>query len=344
MSMIGCDISQFQGAVNFDQLKTSAGFVFIRAGYTNGSDSQFKRNQSEARRVGIPRGYYWFTYPDRIHNSQADADQFVNTVGELQAGEIMILDFEVGSGDPAYCRDFLNRVRERTGLQPKSCWLYTNQNRTITLNWSPVRDTGYPLWVAYFDNAPNNQINTNGWGYPMKQYTADGRLFGIDGAVDLDIFYGDNLNQYGKEGQVVIQNADNWRGRVNRTVMAFWGRPFTEAEFQSVVGKDTLALLEILGDNPETDNNIHRAQVGQTAISGNWESEIGELSTQLQTTNDKLKEITPKAALSDKLQKQVSDLTKKNQELLKQKTDDTKLLDDTTNIFQRILNRIFKKK
>ena len=72
----------------------------------------------------------------------------------------------------------------------------------------------------------------------------------------------------------IIQNADNWRARVNRTVNAFWGRSFTEAEFQSVVGKDTLTLLEILGDNPETDNNIRRANVGRVAINDKWDQQI----------------------------------------------------------------------
>lgn len=79
----------------------------------------------------------------------------------------------------------------------------------------------------------------------------------------------------------IIQNADNWRARVNRTVNAFWGRSFTEAEFQSVVGKDTLTLLEILGDNPETTNNIHRADVGRVAINDKWDQQIYTLQDQV---------------------------------------------------------------
>lgn len=83
----------------------------------------------------------------------------------------------------------------------------------------------------------------------------------------------------------IIQNADNWRARVNRTVNAFWGRSFTEAEFQSVVGKDTLTLLEILGDNPETDNNIKRANIGRVAINDKWDQQIYGLQDQLKAAN-----------------------------------------------------------
>lgn len=92
----------------------------------------------------------------------------------------------------------------------------------------------------------------------------------------------------------IIQNADNWRGRVNRTVSAFWGRQFTEAEFQSVVGKDTLTLLEILGDNPETDNQIYRAVVGNTAINDNWQGQITNLQNQVNSINAKLVDVQSK--------------------------------------------------
>lgn len=105
------------------------------------------------------------------------------------------------------------------------------------------------------------------------------------------------INTYKEKGDVevaIIQNADNWRARVNRTAIAFWGRPFTEEEFQSVVGRDTLALIEILGDNPETDNEIHRARIGSVAINDAWEKQIYQLQDKVTELESKPPEILEK--------------------------------------------------
>lgn len=192
--MEGCDISYAQGSVNFDQLKSAVDFVIIRAGYTGAVDTQFKRNQAEARRVGLKIGYYWFTYPS---NATTDADQFVSTVGTLQSGEFLVLDYEVSEGGVSYCKAFLDRVKSKTGITP---FLYTNQNHTVTLDWSSVKGT-YPLWVAIYDNNSTATVNTNGWKYIIKQYTADGSLPGIAGAVDLD-YASSDPTKYGKGASV----------------------------------------------------------------------------------------------------------------------------------------------
>lgn len=75
----------------------------------------------------------------------------------------------------------------------------------------------------------------------------------------------------------IIQNSPNFRARCDRTCTAFWGRKLTDDEFASIVGKDTLTFEEILGDNPETDNNIQRAIIGRKAIAEGWEKAKSEL-------------------------------------------------------------------
>jgi GH25 family lysozyme M1 (1,4-beta-N-acetylmuramidase) len=193
-----CDISEYQGTVNFDQLKTAVSAVIIRAGYTGGTDARFVRNRDQARRVGLARGYYWFAYPARA-DASADADRFLSVIGDLWPGEVLVLDYEVTDGGPAWCKQFMDRVQQRTGTKPL---LYTNQNRVVTLDWSAIRNADYGLWVAIFDNDPNADVNTAGWLYAMKQYTADGRLPGVGGPVDLDEFYGtvDTFYKYGYQG------------------------------------------------------------------------------------------------------------------------------------------------
>ncbi len=62
MSIKGLDVSEFQGIIDWDQVK-AAGYQFamIRAGYGFGTlDKQFQRNAAECNRVGLPIGVYWF--------------------------------------------------------------------------------------------------------------------------------------------------------------------------------------------------------------------------------------------------------------------------------------------
>lgn len=92
-----------------------------------------------------------------------------------------------------------------------------------------------------------------------------------------------------KENSVeLIEDAPNWRARVSREFMAHWGRTFTEEEFQGMVGRTMLNLAEILGDNPETDNQISRASTGRQAIDENWQGQINSLQAQLKAAEDAL--------------------------------------------------------
>ena len=64
MSIKGLDVSEFQGIVDWAQVK-GAGYQFamLRAGYGfRTPDQQFRRNAAECNRIGLPAGAYWFCY------------------------------------------------------------------------------------------------------------------------------------------------------------------------------------------------------------------------------------------------------------------------------------------
>ncbi|MEW5938916.1 MAG: GH25 family lysozyme, partial [Chloroflexota bacterium] len=69
---LGPDISFYQNepdtpqGVNFQTLKQGSDFVIIRAGQNLWPDPDFKYNWMEAKKVGLPRGCYWF------YDSRAD--------------------------------------------------------------------------------------------------------------------------------------------------------------------------------------------------------------------------------------------------------------------------------
>lgn len=199
----GVDIADPQGTVDFDQLKASAcQFVVMKAtegvGFTAAT---FARNQAEARRVGIARGYYHFACNDLGNGPEAEADYFLSVVGALEDGELLLLDLET-KNDPAWAKAFLDHVKAKSGV---AALLYTMLSYLVA-DWMPVVAAGYGLWIANPDNDPGSTPSTPWPFVALKQYgTAPASPYaGISTAVDLDVFYGDltQLAKYGQQGGI----------------------------------------------------------------------------------------------------------------------------------------------
>jgi lysozyme len=189
-NVIGVDVSRWQGVVDWDAVSQKAGFAIIKAGGSdNGyyADRQFARNRDEARRLGLPHGYYYYVGGlDPV----AEAEHFARIVGPLQEGEVVVLDYEIDVPNPvAYSWLFLERAEQLLGVKPM---LYTNMKRVWTNDWSPVADHGNSLWGAIYDNDPNSTPATGAWDtITMKQYTSSGRMAGVESThIDMNSFRG----------------------------------------------------------------------------------------------------------------------------------------------------------
>ncbi len=70
-NVIGTDVSFYQDdpqtpqGIDFAKMRQNAEYVIIRAGQNLWTDRDFKVNWREAKRVGLPRGSYWF-YDSRV--------------------------------------------------------------------------------------------------------------------------------------------------------------------------------------------------------------------------------------------------------------------------------------
>ncbi|MBI5870364.1 MAG: glycoside hydrolase family 25 protein [Actinobacteria bacterium] len=185
--MQGIDVSRWQGTIDWDTTYNYTNFAFIKAGGSDEgmyTDSQFERNRDEARRVGIPRGYYYYAGGgDPIQ----EAEHFASLVADLQPGEILAIDLEIDHPDPvAYAWTFLVRTEHLTGSKPL---LYTNMNRVWGYDWHAVVENGNHLWGAIYDGNPQVMPDPGPWpAVAVKQYTSEGTLPGINSNVDLNIF------------------------------------------------------------------------------------------------------------------------------------------------------------
>lgn len=186
----GIDISVYQPSVDFALLKTDADFVIIRASYGVGYiDKCFASHQSQARSVGLLVGYYHYAYP-QYNKPEDEADWFLKTVGSVQEGEILCLDFEENwNGDVVtWCKQFLDRISNR--LNGYKSLIYLNKSLSQRYDWSAV-SSNYNLWAAHYDFDMEKVNFTNQWPkIAIKQYTDSGQVSGINGHVDEDIFFG----------------------------------------------------------------------------------------------------------------------------------------------------------
>lgn len=195
----GTDISDFQEQPDFDRVRAEVDFVLTKATEGVGFTAQtLHRNKSELRRVGLQHGFYHFASGgDPI----AEANYFVNQIGDYQRGELLMLDWEIEHANPPqWSLQWLQRVESLTGTKPL---IYMNSSTAQSFDWSPVVQNNNGLVVANYgadDGSPHNAPGSAGWPFwAIWQYTSRGVLNGIAGNVDLDIFNGDAaaLARYG---------------------------------------------------------------------------------------------------------------------------------------------------
>lgn len=203
--IVGNDISQFQNQIDWDKYKNNSNFVIIRSTFGNGYyDQWFARNRDEARRVGLPVGFYHYCYP-QLNSAKAEAEWFCKALYDLKEGETLYLDFEENyTGDAvAWCKEFLDYVSSNfNGMKPM---IYLNQALVKKYDWSPVVNAGYGLWLASYQEDGVGEIGK--WKFMAMQQTSSSQIVtGIQGNVDRDVFFGtaDILKKYGYKKPVPV--------------------------------------------------------------------------------------------------------------------------------------------
>ncbi len=190
----GIDVSRYQGTIDWELLRNQASvdgeplsFVFVKA--TEGcdlSDPRFAQNFSAARRYGILRGAYHFYRAST--SAKRQAEHFIQHV-KLESGDLPpVLDVEVkpaGVGAEDFRQGILEwmvRVEQHYGVRPI---LYTYHSfRQQYMNDSVFNL--YPYWIAhYYVDSVRYQGPWAFW-----QHSDIGRLPGIKGNVDMNIFNG----------------------------------------------------------------------------------------------------------------------------------------------------------
>ena len=195
MATKGIDISNHNGSINFNAVKNSGiDFAMIRSSYGwFYKDNNAENYARSCEAVGLPYGFYHYSYATNLEQAKIEVDNFLNFVKNFNPTYPLAIDMEdadgwkARNGNPSndmcvqICEYFCKRVEE-AGYY---AMIYAN------LDWfnnrlNDNRLNRYDKWVAQWSSRC-----TYSKPYGMWQYADNGRVNGINGNVDMNYAYKD---------------------------------------------------------------------------------------------------------------------------------------------------------
>ena len=194
-TMIGVDVSAWQGSINFAKAKKDGvEAAIIRLGYGPSSgqlklDSKFKANLKGFKEQNIPVGVYFYSYAKTKEDVKKQAEFIIKNLNGETLDLPIAFDWENWGSYNKYNLSFkdLNDLyltfSEEIQKAGYKSMLYSSAYYLNRL-WDVHNNT----WVAYYTS--NNDFKKE---YMMWQATSKGKVSGISGPVDIDIIYNNKI-------------------------------------------------------------------------------------------------------------------------------------------------------
>lgn len=194
MSVKGIDVSSYQGKPDWMQVRRNGvEFAILRILNSKGKDTSFEHNYSGCAGAEIRRGVYRFSYALTIAQARKEAQEVVEALASRKLEMGVWLDLEwsrqraLGSEKVKEIADAWMKVIRDAGYE---CNIYCNTDWYKNI----CRGLNAKYWIARYPAGDNGSIKESlrpnvgeiGW-----QYSRKGRVPGISGNVDMDIWYGD---------------------------------------------------------------------------------------------------------------------------------------------------------
>ena len=197
--MLGIDVSSHQGAIDWVKVgKTNVEFAMVRMGYrgygdgTLCEDIHWQTNLQGAKENGLKVGVYIFSQAITVKEAQEEAKMVLSLLDGMPLDMPVVFDWETVSDSArtanmtrelliecalAFCREI-----EQAGYQPM---VYFNIDLAVRLlDLLPLQQAGYKLWLAVYTDQMTYPHRIDMW-----QYTDGGRVPGIEGNVDLNLYF-----------------------------------------------------------------------------------------------------------------------------------------------------------
>ena len=190
---IGIDVSKWQGDIDFKKVKDAgATFVMIRVGSQQGVDGEyildpyFKQNIENALANDLKVGVYFYSYANSKKEARKQATWVLDQIKDYELTLPIAFDWECYNsfnqmelslfGLNEVAESFLERVEDKgyDGM------LYGSKNYLNSI-W---KYHDYDVWLAHYTDQTDYDSH-----YVMWQLCQDGRIDGINTAVDINVLY-----------------------------------------------------------------------------------------------------------------------------------------------------------
>ncbi|MGF6375491.1 lysozyme [Clostridiales Family XIII bacterium PM5-7] len=196
-SIAGIDVSFYQKKIDWEQVKASGiEFAIIRVGFRGSKtgelqlDDRFKENIEGAKAAGIDVGVYFFSQAITTEEAIKEARFVLRHIKGKGVEYPVVFDMEPIHGsnrinkltttEKTEIADAFCELIERNGYEPMIYGNPTWLNQHIDLSYL----TKYEVWLAHYAETTDYP-----WQYRIWQYTDRGKVKGIKGRVDLNIYF-----------------------------------------------------------------------------------------------------------------------------------------------------------
>lgn len=210
MEIKGIDVSSYQGKPDWAKVKKAGiNFAILRIHQKNGPDSSFEHNYKGCRTNAIAAGGYKYSYALTEAQALEEAEETLAVLAGRGLDFPVFYDLEWEKqrklGKAAVekiAETFLNRIKKagyKVGIYCNVDW-YQNVLTTKLKN--------YDLWLARYPADDDGTVQarlrpTAGIGW---QYSSKGKVAGISGNVDMNVFYKDYTEERKNPEMVKISN------------------------------------------------------------------------------------------------------------------------------------------
>lgn len=185
----GIDISEFQGEIDFEEVRRSGiEAVYIRVGAGEYTDGYFAENYERAKAAGLKIGFYHYVTARSVEEGRRQARFFASLAAGREPDMRLAMDFEYfGSLSVSQINAISEAyLDELTALTKREAVIYSDLSNARNI-FSRALAEKYPLWAAQY-GADEPSANGKWREWVGFQYTDEGRVGGIYGNVDRNIF------------------------------------------------------------------------------------------------------------------------------------------------------------
>lgn len=196
-SVLGIDVSTFQKEIDWKKVKEAGvEFAMLRIGgrgYGNGAifkDAWVETNYEKATEQGIKVGVYFFSQAITTEEAVEEAQFVLETIKDWDLQMPVAYDWECLADD---YRTVVADARLTTDCAKAFCETIENAGYDAMVYFNPSQSrfqmhmaelTDYGFWLAMYSDQMTYEYKVDMW-----QYTNEGKVPGIKGKVDINLYF-----------------------------------------------------------------------------------------------------------------------------------------------------------